>query len=204
MDENQARWPIGELARRVAAALAVGYDGPGDARVRGVPDVRAIRWYASIGLLDKPAGFRGRTALYGPRHLYQLVAVKRRQATGAPLADIQAELAGASTERLERLARVPADLLTDAPAAEPAPPAAVEATFWKTAPVTVAAAPRHAPPEPRLSYGLRLAEGLTLLIEAPHPPNRDDHEAVLAAAQPLLRVLEARGLSTTDYTGATS
>lgn len=210
MEETEARWPIGELARRVAAALAVGYDGPGNARVRGVPDVRSIRWYATIGLLDKPAAYRGRTALYGPRHLRQLVAVKRRQAAGVALSDIQAELAGASPEELAELARVPGELLDGEPsgqvaASDPRPAPAAEAAFWKSQPVTVTVAEPagHAPPAAaNLSYGLKLAEGLTLLVDATRCPTPEDHEAVQAAAQPLLRALKARGLLTTAYTGA--
>ena len=54
------------------------------ARVRAVPDRRAIRWYTTIGLIDRPVAHRGRTALYGPRHLLQLVAVKRLQARACP------------------------------------------------------------------------------------------------------------------------
>ena len=64
-----------------------------------------MRWYATIGLVDRPLAARGRTALYGPRHLLQLVAVKRLQAQGRTLAEIQFELAGASEDTLRRVAR---------------------------------------------------------------------------------------------------
>jgi DNA-binding transcriptional MerR regulator len=188
MDGTQAQWPIAELARRVAAALAVGYDGPGDNRVRGVPDVRSIRWYATIGLLDKPAAFRGRTALYGPRHLRQVVAVKRRQAAGKALAEIQAELAGASDAKLSEVAGVP-DAIMDG-AASPTAAAEVDTNFWKTPAVRL-----ERPVSSTLSYGIRLPGGVTVLVEAPHAPTEADVEAVEAAAQPLLRALEARGLS---------
>src|SRR6185503_338489 len=102
-------WTLDELAARVAEALATAagagdYAGAPNGRVRDVPDRRAIRWYATVGLLDRPAGSRGRTALYGPRHLLQLVAIKRRQAQGHSLAEIQAELAGAPDDDLRRIA----------------------------------------------------------------------------------------------------
>jgi DNA-binding transcriptional MerR regulator len=87
--------------------LTVDYAGPPSARVRAVPDRRAIRWYTTIGLIDRPVAHRGRTALYGPRHLLQLVAVKRLQASGLPLVDIQQELAGATDTQLARVARLP-------------------------------------------------------------------------------------------------
>src|SRR5919206_202776 len=105
---EQPRWTLDELAERVGAALAVDYAGQPSGRVRDVPDRRAIRWYTTIGLVDRPVAHRGRTALYGPRHLLQLVAVKRLQARGLPLVAIQQELAGATDTQLARVARLPA------------------------------------------------------------------------------------------------
>jgi DNA-binding transcriptional MerR regulator len=104
---QESRWTLDELAERVDVALAVDYAGPPSARVRAVPDRRAIRWYTTIGLIDRPVAHRGRTALYGPRHLLQLVAVKRLQASGLPLVAIQQELAGATDTQLARVARLP-------------------------------------------------------------------------------------------------
>jgi hypothetical protein len=117
-------WTLDELAERVDAALAVDYDGQPSGRVRDVPDRRAIRWYTTIGLIDRPAAHRGRTAMYGPRHLLQLVAVKRLQARGLPLVAIQQELAGATDTQLARVARLPA---TPAPPRPPVPLAATSA-----------------------------------------------------------------------------
>ncbi len=109
-------WTIGELAERAADLLgqdrhAHGQeprdDGPEsrvNGRIREVPNERLIRWYTTIGLLDPPLGRRGRVALYGRRHLLQLVAVKRRQADGLSIAAIQAELAGATDAMLQRVA----------------------------------------------------------------------------------------------------
>ncbi|WP_432871514.1 MerR family transcriptional regulator [Microbispora rosea] len=114
-------WTIGELAERAADLLSqerhvhgqerhareprVGGPEPrANGRVREVPNERLIRWYTTIGLLDPPLGRRGRVALYGRRHLLQLVAVKRRQADGLSIADIQTELAGATDAMLQRVA----------------------------------------------------------------------------------------------------
>jgi DNA-binding transcriptional MerR regulator len=105
---HEPRWTLDELAERVGTALAVDYHGQASGRVRPVPDRRAIRWYTTIGLIDRPVAHRGRTALYGPRHLLQLVAVKRLQARGLPLVSIQQELAGATDSQLARVARLPA------------------------------------------------------------------------------------------------
>lgn len=97
-------WTIGELSAMVAEAL-VDYPGPPSGRVREVPDRRTIRWYTTIGLLDRPASQRGRTALYGHRHLLQLVAIKRMQAVGLSLTAIQERLYGATDTMLTRIAR---------------------------------------------------------------------------------------------------
>jgi hypothetical protein len=114
---EEPRWTLDELAERVDAALAVDYHGQSSGRVRDVPDRRAIRWYTTIGLIDRPVAHRGRIALYGPRHLLQLVAVKRLQAKGLPLVAIQRELAGAPDTELGRVARLPATALAQPEAA---------------------------------------------------------------------------------------
>jgi DNA-binding transcriptional MerR regulator len=113
---QEPRWTLDELAERVDLALAVDYHGQPSGRVRAVPDRRAIRWYTTIGLIDRPVAHRGRTALYGPRHLLQLVAVKRLQAKGLPLVAIQQELAGATDSQLARVARLPEGARPAAPA----------------------------------------------------------------------------------------
>ncbi|WP_243711464.1 MerR family transcriptional regulator [Actinomadura sp. KC216] len=100
-------WTITELAEHAAAALAADGSAQVSGRVRDLPNERLIRWYTTIGLIDPPLGRRGRTALYGPRHLLQLVAVKRRQAIGRSIAEIQVELAAATDATLERIAALP-------------------------------------------------------------------------------------------------
>lgn len=100
-------WTITELAEDAAVALAADGSAQVSGRVRDLPNERLIRWYTTIGLLDPPLGRRGRTALYGSRHLLQLVAVKRRQAAGRSIAEIQIELAAATDATLERIASLP-------------------------------------------------------------------------------------------------
>src|SRR3954468_4983626 len=107
--KKEPPWTIDELGAAVTAALAEGHDGAPNGRVRDVPDRRTIRYYTTLGLLDRPAEMRGRTALYGRRHLLQLVAIKRLQVEGRSLAQIQQQLVGLTTAALEELARLPAD-----------------------------------------------------------------------------------------------
>src|SRR5438105_13525807 len=100
-------WTIDELGTRVALALSVDYEGQASGRVRDIPDRRTIRYYTTLGLIDRPAELRGRTALYGRRHLLQLVAIKRLQAAGRSLAEVQARLVGRTDADLAEIARLP-------------------------------------------------------------------------------------------------
>ncbi len=131
-------WTLEELAERAARALVDAEVRVANGRVTGVPDGRLIRWYTTIGLLDRPVIGPGRVARYGPRHLLQLVAVKRLQAQGAPLAEIQLRLAGATDSVLRRVAALPAGL--DDPGAD-------SAMFGPTRGTRRHAAPAHAGPD---------------------------------------------------------
>ena len=113
--EAAATWTITELAERAAEVLAAA-PSQANGRVRDVPNERLIRWYVTVGLVDPPLSRRGRVARYGQRHLLQLVAVKRRQAAGRTLAEIQQELTGATDQALAAAVGAPA------PGPPPAPP----------------------------------------------------------------------------------
>jgi DNA-binding transcriptional MerR regulator len=214
---SESLWTLDELAERVDAALAVDYQGQPSGRVRDVPDRRAIRWYTTIGLVDRPAGHRGRTAVYGPRHLLQLVAVKRLQARGLPLVAIQQELAGATDAQLARVARLPVPALPPrrppigaAPAGDSAAATGMarRAGFWRERPAATSAAADAAAAEATASSevaggeadgvatmrGVRLGERATLLLDPGRPLDRADLRAILEAARPLLDALRARGL----------
>lgn len=170
---------IDELAERAAAALAAaGSAGPPSARVTPLPDRRMLRYYTTLGLLDRPVEIRGRTAYYGRRHLLQIVAIKRLQAAGASLAEIQRRLAGASTSDLEKLAALPAaPSAPTAPAA--APMSAAPRQFWRHP-------PRPATVTATAPAAIRLAPGVTLVLDAAPALSADDHEAVRAAAASLV------------------
>jgi hypothetical protein len=189
-------WTLDELVERVREALEAEYPGAPNGRVRDLPDRRAIRWYSSIGLVDRPLGMRGRSALYGPRHLEQLVAIKRRQAEGLTLAQIQAELTGLSPSALTDIAHVPPGLLVmvDDEALDQHAP---RPRFWASppAPAVPTATPR--PPTPAQPFtGLALGGGVLLLV--PHALSESDLDAVAEAAAPLLALLTARGLTVAE------
>jgi DNA-binding transcriptional MerR regulator len=174
-------WTLDELVELVRTVLSVDYDGPPNGRVRDLPDRRAIRWYSTVGLVDRSTLIRGRTALYGERQLLQVVAIKRRQAQGRSLAEIQQELTGATDDTLRGIARVPADLLTGAP---PAPQTPARQRFW---------AERPAPATVPVS-GVALPGGALLVLPAGAPPPGPADLAALAdAARPLVEALASRG-----------
>ncbi|MFB9674183.1 helix-turn-helix domain-containing protein [Streptosporangium vulgare] len=237
-------WTIGELAERASAALTPTAQLNG--RVRDMPNERLIRWYSTIGLLDPPSARRGRVAMYGRRHLLQIVAVKRRQSDGRTIAEIQAELAGATDRTLESIARLPEPAQENAlgktpgnaagnapghppessPENAPAPPAetgsprAARPRFWarpstasadtglpadpapappkaKPSPVSsVRTPPAPYAPEAVLVHGVRLANGVTLMLDTGgHAPSPDDLAEIAAASEGLLSLLRERGLT---------
>jgi DNA-binding transcriptional MerR regulator len=157
---------------------------------------------------------RGRTALYGRRHLLQLVAIKRLQAKGLTLAEVQAQLAGASTRVLEHVASIADDV---APPAKMSPVTGAKEiggeeierdteSFWSSLPsddVTPVEAtgprePRQSEEEvsepPALLNGMRIGQDLVLLLSPKRAIEDDDVRALEAASEPLVRLLRERGL----------
>src|SRR5258705_12501785 len=95
---------IEELADRVANELAKGglLGAARDARISAAPDARTVRYYATLGLLDRPR-IEGRQARYGERHLLQLLAIKALQGLDLPLAEIQQRLYARSDAELKAM-----------------------------------------------------------------------------------------------------
>lgn len=178
-------WRIDELADLASAALDGAVAPSASARVTPLPDRRMLRYYTTLGLLDRPE-VRGRVAYYGRRHLLQVVAIKRLQAGGASLAEVQQRLAGAPTSTLERIAELPAEV----GAAPPAPPA-----FWREVPaVTVDGGGAAPAPDPTVVGAVRLAPGVTLVLDAAGSLSLTDATAIQAASAGLLAHLHAAGL----------
>ena len=149
-----------------------------------VPSARVIRFYTAQGLLDPPHAHRGRTALYGRKHLLQLVAIKRLQTRGLSLVEVQQRLLGVSPKELARIAGLDREV---EPKREPS---ARSKSFWRAIPEKTEAAPRA----PRVE-GVALGDGVLLLLEgAEREIDEDDQRAIRVAAAPLLELLRARRL----------
>jgi DNA-binding transcriptional MerR regulator len=202
---NAPLWTLNELSAEVALALAVDYPRQTSGRVRNVPDPRTIRYYTTFGLLDPPAQMRGRTALYGRRHLWQLVAIKRLQAKRLTLAEVQARVVGQTDAALRKLAEMPADRQQTAEKADTDHQQPRDTSnkrrgeaFWAASPEAVPQSqttdelPRNHRPSVIPLAGVALDEGVTLLLQGHRPLDEHDTEALRSAAAPLLKLLRTR------------
>lgn len=191
-------WTLENLVALAAAVLRDSQVGQGNGQVAELPTVRTVRFYTTLGLLDRPAEMRGRTAFYGPTHLMQVVAIKRLQAQGLPLASVQERLLGITRARLASLARLPEVLPNvDAPEVAPLPvkpgPSRRDGAFWE-------AAPSSAEPVQHLASLLQtvpLHMDVSLTATTSRPLTREDVMAIKTAAQGLLDTLMQRGLIAT-------
>lgn len=215
------RWRLKELVDASRSLLERLGEPEGESkRVRWVPNARLVRYYTTLGLLDRPSEMRGRTAFYGERHLLQILAVKAEQARGRSLEEIQARLAGVPDRRLAEVAGLPPDwkeTLRDpeqrpappAPRARPPAPAAPAADaprFWERAPRLPSPPPAEPAPGPRPPApaparpeptrplasleGLKLTEGAWLVLDSPALTPAQRAQLAEAAA-PLIRALES-------------
>jgi len=211
-------WRLDELVRRSQRLLALLPAGAGESRrVRWQPDARLVRYYTTLGLLDRPAEMRGRTAYYRDRHLLQLLAIKTLQARGLSLQAVQARLVGLSDSALAALIGLPPDWAarlsagaetgaehrpsaTEGAVAEPA--TASVPRFWERAPGPVAPPPESAagpplgtaavaPAEPVTELlAVTLAPGARLLLDRSRYPELDDRlKAALRALGAALRAV---------------
>jgi hypothetical protein len=161
-------YPLDELCRESVRCLEQYglLDGATDQRVAAIPDARTIRYYTSLGLMDRPMT-RGRQALYGRRHLLQLLAIKALQIQDLSLAAIQSRLYGASETELLAL--------VEASAASRAPTVPVARTItWHEIPIEpglkiLAVDGWHAATPPAVLLE-RIQAALTALDSQPAPP----------------------------------
>lgn len=183
-----------ELVAEVAEQLARVGAPQDNGRVRAVPDERSIRYYTTIGLLDKPT-LRGRTALYGRRHVAQIVAIKRLQSAGRSLEEIQELLPVLDDEALARVSGISASR-----AARPR----ARAGFWKASPsrspeVGPNAAESRTPPAKALKNDLvrrvELAPGVQLSFSGDRELSPRELTELTRAAEPLISFLTTLGLS---------
>lgn len=135
---------------------------------------RVIRYYTTLGLLDRACEKRGRNMMYGVRHLYQLLAIKHLQARGFSLAQIQSQLLGASNQELIEQLGLPEAwdemlcehrLQSQVSKAEELPGPDRREEFWRQAPQRPPKPPPPLPVEEGVAkVCFRLAQGVEVLI----------------------------------------
>ncbi|MGH9124699.1 MAG: MerR family transcriptional regulator [Acidimicrobiales bacterium] len=190
-------YTLDDLVDAVAQRLAaLGLDQQANGQVSAIPDRRTLRYYTTIGLLDRPAAVRDRQAIYHDRHVTQAVAVKRLQAEGWPLARIQARLTGLHTEALEAVADGPAAAASSASASTDVSaldtPTAAPAQPWSEPTRQEMGASQTAP----ASANPRAAEpgvGVAMSGRGAPPPTRGDGRFWAAAPIPAAPTAEVDG-----------
>jgi DNA-binding transcriptional MerR regulator len=189
-------WRIERLAQLAAEALNSGdYAGQDSARIREVPDVRTIRYYTTLGMIDRPAEMRGRTAYYGRRHLRQLLAIKNLQARGLSLEEIQQTLAGISERKLTQLAALPEGFFERLPAVggESLPRPAKRKQFWAETPRVAEQKEGGSGDPPYGPLALPVDAGAMLILTnlPTHISTQEVHDELLPALDALRAALAA-------------
>ena len=107
MERNTVAYEPSELVRLEQLALLcqklaehLGLADSSNQRVQWVLQPRLIRYYTTLGLLDRPAEMRGRTAFYSRRHLLQVLTIKRLQQQGKSLEEVQQQLLGCTIDSM--------------------------------------------------------------------------------------------------------
>lgn len=90
-----------ELVHLAAEVIPRVANHPEHGRASPVPDGRTVRYYIQKGLVDRPHGTKGTAALYGYRHLLQLLAVKVLQGQYMPMDRIREAIGGLDNQQLE-------------------------------------------------------------------------------------------------------
>lgn len=200
-------WTLPELVAEVTARIAA-LPAPKNGQVRAIPDERTVRYYVTLGLLDRPSATRGRTALYGHRHVAQVVAIKRLQAQGRALSEIQALWPTLDDQALARMSGVPAVTTVPGGTARPQfwrheaiPPGPMPDKLMTTDPTSgdPEAARMHAPAPVELRVELAPRVVLSLMATDDHVTvSPADVHAIRAASAPLLAELALRRLAVTS------
>lgn len=167
-----APWSLRDLAAVAAAVLEASDVVPLNAAARARPTERTIRFYVTRGLVSAPEG-RGTAAVYGYRHLLQVLAIKLRQMEGATLDTLSAEFAGMTGDVIER--RVASALGTALPSPERLPllrPAGHARGKVGRAMQQWLASPAPGQERSSTCRRVQVAPGLEILVDEHHPALR--------------------------------
>ena len=147
----------------------LGLNGGDSRRVQWEPSQRLLRYYTTLGLLDRASKMVARTAYYSRRHLMQLLAIKSLQHEGMTLQEIQQELLGNSDSQLLQRLGLPSDWEVNLAACElPEESPVPRRRFWESAPEipeVEAVMPLQTETGCRELVEIALAPGLTIAVD---------------------------------------
>ena len=200
-----APWSLRDLSALAGAILDSSGVFPINAAARAHPSERTIRFYVSRKLVTPPEG-RGTAAIYGYRHLLQILGIKLQQMEGATLESLEREFVGLPGDVVERRVAAalgsrlppPDQLPLTVPAGEPRGKVGRALRAWGLVPGPVRATPAEGPertvraPAGRVCRRLKLEGGAELLLDEQHPlfSRAIDDAAVAAAVERALAELQ--------------
>ncbi len=104
-ETDKPHWTLGDLRTRVHQTMKKEGIGWLLAPVPLSVTARNVRYYIHLGLMDKPLSYHRGEPRFGPRHAYQLLAIRALQSRGLNLGTIQECLYGLNPSELVQLAR---------------------------------------------------------------------------------------------------
>lgn len=139
-------------------------------RVTWTPTPRLLRYYTTLGILDRAAHFQGRTAFYTGKHLLQVLAIKHLQLAGHRLEEIQQRMLGKSEDNLAEMLGLTLPLPQPEVPSQAAAPLARRADFWEEMPERALPAPTLPKAPRRQLLSLEPLNGMQLLIDCDRLP----------------------------------
>ena len=136
----------------------------------------------------------GRTALYGQRHLLQLVAIKRLQARGLSLAAVQERVVGLSNAALRRLAEAVSPGEKELSTSSRAGVVLADTAGRGTGTGRCGCCRRREEEGSGIPKAIPLGDGLVLSLVTGRALDDEDLRVIRMAAAPLIELLRLRGL----------
>lgn len=146
----------------------LGWEEGDSKRVTWSPTPRLLRYYTTLGILDRAARFQGRVALYSGKHLLQILAIKYLQLAGKKLEEIQKLMLGLSEETLAKMLGLCLPLPEPHSSQQVDSPASRREDFWSELPTRPD--PEPLPPANRVLTCLEPIAGIQVLIDPERLP----------------------------------
>ncbi|MBS2034893.1 MerR family transcriptional regulator [bacterium] len=162
-------------------------------RVTWTPTPRLLRYYTTLGLLDRAAHFQGRTAFYTGKHLLQVLAIKHLQLAGSKLEDIQRLLLGKSEQSLAEMLGLSLPLPDPQVPSQEVAPLKRRSDFWEELPERALPAPTLPVAPRRHLQSLEPLSGLQVLIDSDRLPDGFKLEEFLQKMSDLVREMNEGG-----------